>query len=142
MFPVLKIDSNECRLELVGHTVQGGFPSPAEDLGATRIDLTRELVTHPQATFLMRLRGWSMKEAGLWDGDLLVVNRAIRPGHGHVVVAVVDNEFTVKELWKKASKVKLVAANPTFPDITPKDGQTIEIWGVVTHSIKAHVRTR
>lgn len=116
--------------------VRAGFPSPAEDFTVNRLDLTQILVTHPQATFLLRVAGPSMREAGIDDGDTLVVDRAIKPRHGHVVVAVVDGEFTVKYLHQRAGRVKLKAANPTFPDIVPKDGQTVEVWGVVTSCIK------
>ncbi len=116
--------------------VRAGFPSPAEDFTVNRLDLTQILVTHPQATFLLRVAGPSMREAGIDDGDTLVVDRAIKPRHGHVVVAVVDGEFTVKYLHQRAGRVKLKAANPTFPDIVPKDGQTVEVWGVVTACIK------
>jgi DNA polymerase V len=129
---------SECSLvlPLAGDKVCAGFPSPAEDFAVKRIDLTQELVTHPQATFLLRVSGESMRDAGIFDGDMLVVNKAIKPRHGHVVVAVVDGEFTVKHLYQRAGRVKLKAANVTFPDITPKDGQTLEVWGVVTASIK------
>jgi DNA polymerase V len=116
--------------------VRAGIPSPAEDFTVNRLDLTQILVTHPQATFLLRVAGVSMREAGIDDGDTLVVDRAIKPRHGHVVVAVVDGEFTVKYLQQSAGRVKLKAANPTFPDIVPKDGQTVEVWGVVTSCIK------
>ena len=116
--------------------VQAGFPSPAEDLGAHRIDLAKVLIKHPQATYFLRVSGHSMTEAGIFDKDLLVVDKAIKPQHGHIVVAIVDGEFTVKRLHQRAGQVKLKAANPTFPDITPKEGQTIEIWGVVTSAIK------
>lgn len=116
--------------------VRAGFPSPAEDFAVNRLDLTQILVTHPQATFLLRVAGPSMREAGIDDGDTLVVDRAIKPRHGHVVVAVVDGDFTVKVLHQRAGRVKLKAANPTFPDIVPKDGQTVEVWGVVTSCIK------
>jgi DNA polymerase V len=116
--------------------VQAGFPSPAEDLGAQRIDLTAQLVTHPAATYLLQARGTSMVEAGIFNGDILVVNRAIKPRHGHIVVAVVDGEFTVKTLYQRAGRTKLQAANVTFADIVLKDGQQMEIWGVVTSSIK------
>ena len=119
--------------------VRAGFPSPAEDFTVNRLDLTQILVTHPQATFLLRVAGPSMREAGIDDGDTLVVDRAIKPRHGHVVVAVVDGEFTVKYLHQRAGRVKLKAANPTFPDIVPKDGQTVEVWGVVTSCIKRFV---
>ena len=120
-------------------SVRAGFPSPAEDVAVNRLDLTQILVKHPQATFLLRVAGTSMREAGIDDGDTLIVDRAIKPQHGHVVVAVVDGEFTVKRLYQRTGKVRLRAANPTYPDIIPKDGQTVEIWGVVTACIRRFV---
>ena len=119
--------------------VRAGFPSPAEDFAVNRLDLTQLLITHPQATFLLRVAGASMREAGIDDGDTLVVDRAIKPRHGHNVVAVVDGEFTVKQLYQRAGRMRLKAANPTFPDIEPKDGQTVEVWGVVSSCIKRFV---
>ena len=121
---------------LLKNTVCAGFPSPAEDLGAQRIDLTTLLVTHTQATYFLKASGHSMVEAGIFDGDIIVVDRAIKPRHGHIVVAVVDGDFTVKRLYQRAGRVKLRAANVTFPEIVPKEGQTIEVWGVVTATIK------
>ena len=121
---------------LLKNTVCAGFPSPAEDLGAQRIDLTALLVTHPQATYFLKASGHSMVEAGIFDGDIMVVDRAVKPRHGHIVVAVVDGDFTVKRLYQRAGRVKLRAANVTFPEIVPKEGQTIEVWGVVTATIK------
>jgi DNA polymerase V len=116
--------------------VQAGFPSPAEDLGAQRVDLAQLLIKHSQATYFLRASGHSMTEAGIFDGDILVVDRAIKPRNTHIVVAIVDGDFTVKQLYQRAGRMKLKAANPTYADITPKDGQTIEIWGVVTSTIK------
>ena len=121
---------------LLINRVCAGFPSPAEDLGAQRIDLTQVLITHPQASYLLRAQGHSMMDAGIFDNDILVVNRAVKPRHKHIVVAVVDGEFTVKRLYQLGGRVKLQAANPTFPDIVPHDGQTLEVWGVVTACIK------
>ena len=121
---------------LLKNTVCAGFPSPAEDLGAQRIDLTALLVTHTQATYFLKASGHSMVEAGIFDGDIMVVDRAVKPRHGHIVVAVVDGDFTVKRLYQRAGRVKLRAANVTFPEIVPKEGQTIEVWGVVTATIK------
>ena len=115
--------------------VCAGFPSPAEDLGAQRIDLTKVLITHPQATYLLRARGHSMVEAGIFDGDILVVNRALTARHNHIVVAIVDGDFTVKRLFLVAGRIKLKAANRTFPDLVPKEGQLLEVWGVVTASV-------
>ena len=136
---LILLASTPLMLPLAGNKVCAGFPSPAEDFAVKRIDLTEILVTHPQATFLLRVSGESMKDAGIFDGDMLVVDKAIKPRHGQIVVAVVDGEFTVKYLYQRSGRVKLRPANVTFPDITPTDGQTIEVWGVVTCSIKRFI---
>ncbi|QKO20690.1 LexA family transcriptional regulator [Rhodoferax sp. BAB1] len=133
--PVPVAEASVHTLLRLDNRVAAGFPSPAEDLGGQRVDLTRELVTHPQATFLLRARGHSMVGAGILDDDILVVNRALVPRHQSVVVAVVDGEFTVKTLWQRAGRVKLQPANPAYPEIVPAEGQTLEIWGVVTAAI-------
>jgi DNA polymerase V len=121
---------------LLRNQVPAGFPSPAEDLGAQRIDLAQLLITHAQATYFLRASGHSMMEAGIFDKDILVVDRAIKPRHNHIVVAIVDGDFTVKQYYQRAGRIKLKAANPTFADIVPQEGQTLEVWGVVTSSIK------
>ncbi len=126
-------------LSMLG-SVRAGFPSPAEDMGVQSIDLGRVLITHPQSTFLLRARGASMVGAGIFDHDILVVDRVIKPRHEHIVVAVVDGEFTVKTLCRQGDHVALKAANPAYPDIVPVEGQTMEIWGVVTASIHQFTR--
>ena len=138
MLPV-PLDLSAMMLPLAGDKVRAGFPSPAEDFAVKRVDLTRMLVTHPQATFLLPVSGDSMKDAGIFDGDMLVVNKALKPRHWHVVVAVVDGEFVVKFLHLRGGLVRLCAANPQYPDIVPHEGQTIEVWGVVTSAIKRFV---
>lgn len=120
-------------------SVTAGFPSPAADLAAKRIDLNDVLVAHPAATFMLRVRGASMREAGIDDGDVILVDRALPARHDQVVVAVIDNgDFTVKRLHqrRRGGPLKLCAANPTYPDIVPGPEQTVEIWGVVTACIK------
>lgn len=117
-------------------TVHAGFPSPAEDHLVQRVDLMAELIKHPQASFLLRIRGESMRDVGIFDGDVVLVDRAITPRSGHVVVAIVENEFVCKTLQLRAGRIKLKAANPTYPDIVPKDSQTVEVWGVVVAAIK------
>lgn len=133
---LVQINSQSVWLTQFIEKVQAGFPSPAEDLGEKRIDLTAELITHPAATFLLIVRGLSMIKFGIFDGDLLVVNRAREAKHGSIVVAVVDGEVTVKQLYKRNGQVKLKTGNPTFADITFKEGQQLVIWGVVSHAIK------
>jgi DNA polymerase V len=97
-----------------------------------------QLIKHPQATFMLRVRGDSMKDAGILDGSVVLVDKAIQPRNGHVVVACIDNEYLCKYFVERAGRVRLKAANNTYPDITPKEGQTLEIWGVVVASILQH----
>jgi DNA polymerase V len=127
-------------LPVAGMHVRAGFTSPADDFLDKRIDLNQVLITHPQATFLLRVAGDSMRDAGIHDGDTLVVNRALKPRHGHIVVATLDGEFTVKYLHQRAGRTRLRPANPTFPDIVPRDGQTIEVVGVVTSAITRFIK--
>lgn len=79
-----------------------------------------------------------MVEEGIHDGDVLLIDRAIVPRSGHIVVATVDGEFVCKKLQLRAGRMKLKSANASFPDIVPREGQCVEVWGVVTHSITQH----
>lgn len=121
---------------LASSSIRAGFPSPAQDFAAERLDLMKLLVKHPQATYFWRVAGDSMRDAGIDDGDLITVDRALRPRHNSIVVALVDGDCTVKYLHQQDGCMKLRAAHPGYPDILPRDGETIEIWGVVTACIK------
>lgn len=136
----LSIDASPLVLPVAGCTVRAGFPSPAEDWSHERIDLTKLLVPHPACTFLVKTGGLSMKDAGIDDGDILIVDRYLKPLNMSIVVAQVDGEFTVKYLDKRPGRVALKAANDMFPEIVFSDNQTLEIWGVVTASIKRFVK--
>jgi DNA polymerase V len=116
--------------------VRCGFASPADDFAVRRCDLNELLITHPMATFFWRARGQSMAGAGIGDGDILVVDRALDAVPGDVVVAEVDQDFTVKYLRKRGARLRLCAADPTFPDIVPTDARTVVICGVVTAIVK------
>lgn len=133
-----RLASESLWIQSVQATVQAGFASPAEDHQVDRIDLMRQLVKHPQATFFIRISGDSMRDAGILNGSVVLVDRAIKPAHGQIVLAVIDGDFTCKRLYLRAGKMKLRAENPTYPDIIPKDGQTVEIWGVVVATIHQH----
>lgn len=111
-----------------------GFGSPAGDSGVTRLDLNDILIRHPQATFLMRVAGGQMREAGIDAGDLVLVDRAITPQHGHVVIAVVDEEFVCRRLSSQGGELRLQAA--AAADIVAHEGAAFEVWGVVTQAIK------
>ena len=85
---------------------------------------------------MLSVAGDSMVDEGIHDRDIVVVNRAIRPRHGHIIVAVLDGEFAIKKLYKRAGRVMLLAGNPTYPPIIPNDGQSLDVWGVVTSCIR------
>jgi DNA polymerase V len=114
-----------------------GFGSPADDTGVTRLDLNDILIKHPQATFLMHVAGNAMREVGIDDGDLLLVDRAITPAHGHIVIAVVEGEFVCRRLFRQGEDIRLQATNPDCTDIALRDGQELQVWGVVTNAIKS-----
>jgi DNA polymerase V len=118
-------------------SVQAGFPSPAEDYIEERLDPFKYLVTNPVSTFFVRAQGVSMLNSGICSGDLLVVDRSIDPKDGDIVVCAVNGLFTVKRLNLLAGgKVRLVAANPTYPAIILQGGDELKVFGVVTFTIK------
>ncbi|MBK8964337.1 MAG: translesion error-prone DNA polymerase V autoproteolytic subunit [Candidatus Competibacteraceae bacterium] len=122
-------------LALFADRVRAGFPNPAEDFVEGRLDLNRHLIPHPAATFFVRAFGDSMLGAGIHLGDLLVVDRSLEAAHGRVVIAVVDNELTVKRLHRRDGRIRLLAENDRYPPIEIASGLTLEVWGVVTHVI-------
>jgi DNA polymerase V len=115
--------------------VRAGFPSPADDHQEDRLDLNHHLVRHPEATYYLRARGDSMTGAGIHDGDLLMVDRAIEAAPGMIVVAAVDGEFTVKRLESAPNGLCLAPANPDYPKIVLQDAQELTLWGVVINVI-------
>lgn len=130
--------STELSVWALPATIQCGFPSPAEDHAQERLDLNHLLIHQADATFFMRVRGSSMRDAGIDDGDYVVIDRSLTPTHGAIVVAIVDGEFTIKRLYQRKGVVRLQAANPTFPSIDLKDGQELVVWGVVTWTLRQH----
>ena len=121
---------------LVLALVAAGFPSPADDHLDRDLDLHELLIQHPAATYYVRLAGDSMQGAGLYDGDILVVDRALEPKHHDIVIAVLNGEFTVKRLFRQDNLVQLRPANHRYPIITVTPDQELLIWGVVTGSIR------
>ncbi len=131
----LKAEAYERGLGLTESPTQAGFPSPAADHRIQRVDLNAELVQHEEATLLVRVRGESMRDVGIFDGNILVVDKSLTPVHGDIVVAILDDEFTCKKLYCRDGLVKLQPANPDFPEIVPQEGQELRIWGVVTSTV-------
>lgn len=126
-------------LPLFSHAVPAGFPSPADDYIQGRLSLDEHLIARKEATFFVRAKGSSMVGAGIFDGDLLVVDKSLAPQSGDIVIAVMDGELTVKRLIKHGAAVILRPENPRFKDIELKDGQELQVWGVVTSTVKKFV---
>jgi DNA polymerase V len=120
---------------LLRGAVSAGLPAPADDEVQQRISLDEHLVEHRESTFFMRVAGDSMRGMGIFDGDLLVVDRAMPAAHGAVVIAVLEGEFTVKQLLYTASGKVLRAAHPDYPDLPIRPEQDFAIWGVVRWNV-------
>jgi len=129
------------RLPLFSHKVSAGFPSPADDYIEGRLSLDEHLIQHKDSTFFVRAKGQSMTGAGIFDGDLLVVDKSLNPKSGDIVIAVLDGDLTVKRLSIISGKVSLKPENPRFKDIEFKDEQELQIWGVVTSTTKRFVKS-
>ncbi len=121
---------------LAGARAPCGFPSPADDYLDSPLDFNELLIRNPAATFAVRLASDSMTGAGLFPGDIAIVDRSVEPTNGCIVVALLDGEFTVKRYERRAGGVRLRAENPAFADIEVGEGRAFEVWGVVTRSIR------
>lgn len=93
-----------------------------------------EVLPHPTSTFYVRAKGQSMRDVGIFDGDILIVDKSLEPDHGTVIIAMIDNEFTVKRFEMIGNRPYLVAANPDYPPI-PLVSREFQVWGIVTHAV-------
>lgn len=125
----------KCRIPFFSDPVKAGFPSPAQDYIERTLDLNELCIRHPNATFFVRVEGDSMLEAGIHDGDVLVVDRSIDAEHGDIVVAAVGGEFTVKELCTRPT-LQLLPRNAMYEPIRLRDGDELNVFGVVTNVIR------
>ena len=116
-------------------TVRAGFPSPADDYIESRLDLNSHLIKHQAATFFVIASGDSMINAGIHSGDLLIVDKSIQAAHGHIVIAAINGELTVKRLSRTNGCVRLMPENDDFSPIDITEEQDLVIWGVVTYVI-------
>lgn len=116
--------------------VSAGFPSPAADYEDKRLDINEYLVRNPVSTFFFSVQGDSMEGAEIFDGDILVVDKSVRPKHGHIVIAFVDGQRLVKRLYRRSGRVALVAENPNYPTLDIAEEQELVVWGVVVGKFK------
>ncbi len=122
-------------LKLFSSQIPAGFPSPAEDFLEKRLDLNEYLIKNKSATFLIKVYGDSMMNAGIFDGDMLVIDRSVQPSSGKIILGVLNGEFTVKRMEKRRNKLFLVPENKKFDSIEITNEMDFKIWGVVTFAI-------
>ena len=125
---------------LLAPQIKAGFPSPAQDYMRESLDFNRDFIKHPEATFYGRVDGDSMEEASICHGDIAVIDRSLEPRNGDVIVAYINNEFTIKYLdlkHKKDRYIELRQANKKYKPIRIDESDNFEVWGVVVWTIKA-----
>lgn len=132
--------SSHMELPFIDGGIAAGFPSPAQDYIDLKIDLNTELISNPSSTFYARVKGTSMQDAGIMDGDILVIDRSLEPHDGATAVCFIDGEFTLKFIKIEKDAIYLVPANPKFQPIKVTEDNDFCIWGIVTYSIKSHIR--
>lgn len=127
------------KLPLCSFRVPAGFPSPAADHIEQQISLDEVLNIRAPHVYLISITGESMQGAGIFEGDLAIVDRAIEPAHGHIVVALLNNEPICKRLCKRVKEVVLLSENPKYPPRYILEGDELTIWGVITNTVRSHV---
>ncbi len=131
------ITDTELHLPYAEQGISAGFPSPADDFLDISIDLNKELIKNPSATFYGRVKGDSMKDAGLENGDLLIIDKSLEPVDNKIAVCFIDGEFTVKRIKIEAKTIWLIAENKDYQPIKVTADNEFVIWGIVTTVIKA-----
>ncbi len=134
-FPEEKRSAEERKIPFFLSQVAAGFPSPADDYIEKRLDVNELVIKHPAATFFVKAEGDSMRDAGIHDGDILIVDRSLNACNGRVIIAVLNGELTVKRLEKKNGHVYLSPENQDFESIPVTEEMEFEVWGVVTNVI-------
>jgi DNA polymerase V len=127
-------------VQLFSERVPAGFPSPAEGYADDPLDIRELLLQNPAATFFVRADGDSMEGAGIFSGDIVVVDRSLNPQDGAVVLALLNGEFTLKRIWKKPEGGLLMPENPRYAPIPVSRDDEFSVWGVATFVIHALTR--
>jgi DNA polymerase V len=128
--------STAMELPYVDAGIRAGFPSPADDFIELSIDLNKHLIKHKDTTFFATVKGHSMKNAGIYDGDLLIIDKSLEPQNDKIAICQIDGEFTVKRIKIEHNVVWLIAENEEFKPIKVTPDNELIIWGIVTASIK------
>ena len=128
--------SSQLPLPYADQGIRAGFPSPAQDYMDLSIDLNRELIRNPSSTFYGRVKGDSMQDAGVSEGDVLVIDKSLEPQDGDMAVCFLDGEFTLKFIQLEKDVIWLIPANESYAPIRVTAENEFLIWGIVTYTIK------
>lgn len=131
------LTESELEIPLIPQGISAGFPSPALDFDDLKIDLNKHLIKHPMATYFGRVKGDSMKDAGIDDGDLIVIDKSLEPTDGKIAVCFIDGEYTLKQVRFNSNECWLVPANDKYEPIRVTSENDFLIWGIVKHVIKS-----
>lgn len=133
-------DSEFPQIPFFEEHIQAGFPSPAQGLYGDSIDLNRELISNPSSSFCALVTGESMRDADIFPGDYLIIDRSLQPSNGDIAVCFIDGEFTVKRLSLRNGKLFLVPANDEYPEFEVSEDNNFIVWGIVTYVIHKKAR--
>ena len=131
----IPVTSSPMWLNLCIGSVPAGYPSPLADQAKELVDINAHLIRNEITTYIFRVQGNAMIDAGIFDGDELIVDRSIEPKHNEVVLVTLNHEFIVKRLYQRGGLIKLISENPIYPPIVIKERDDFAVWGLVTNSI-------
>lgn len=139
IFSADAVPSAAASAPLYASSPAAGFPAPGDDMVEKALNVNDLLVKHPASTFFVRVQGDSMEGAGIFSGDILVVDRSVEPNRGHIVVAAINGELVVKKLERSGSSLILVSENDAYAPIVVGESEECFIWGVVTGSARTFI---
>jgi DNA polymerase V len=131
----IPVASNPIWLNLCIGSVPAGYPSTLTEQAKELVDINGYLIHNEIATYIFRVQGNAMIDAGIFDGDVLIVDRSIEPKHNDIVLVTLNNEFIVKRLYQRAGLIKLISENSIYPPLVIKEKDDFAVWGVVTNSV-------
>jgi DNA polymerase V len=131
------LTTTQLNVSLIEGGISAGFPSPADDFLDSTIDLNKELIKHPSSTFYARVKGNSMKDLGIHNGDLMIIDKSLKPKTGNVAICYIDGDFTVKTIKIESKCCWLIPANDKYQPIKVTPENEFIIWGIVTNVIKS-----
>jgi DNA polymerase V len=126
-------------IPVISEAIPASLTSPVDDVVDLKIDLNRDLIQHPKSTYFAKVSGETMIDTGIYDGDLIIIDRSLTPKDGDIAVCVIDSEFTIKRIKIEANKCWLIPSDKKREPILVTEDNQFMIWGIVAHSIKSHI---